>query len=126
TAIQSAEMAMARKSSRGRTRPPSVIPSRPPASRGVIRAQLKLEVLPQPNDTTCGPTCLHAVYRYFGEDIDLGHVIDEVPPLPGGGTLAVWLANHALQRGYDATIFTYNLQLFDPSWFENPTTLSDN
>lgn len=117
---------MARKSSRSRKPPPSVVPSRPPPSRGITRAQLKLEVLPQPNDTTCGPTCLHAVYRYFGEDIELQRVIDEVPPLPGGGTLAVWLANHALQRGYEATIFTYNLQLFDPSWFEDPATLPDN
>lgn len=104
-------------------RPKSVAP-RPP-KQGVYRAQLKLEVLPQPNDTTCGPTCLHAVYRYFGDDIELQQVIDEVPPLPGGGTLAVWLAHHALHRDYDATIFTYNLQIFDPTWFETPDTLSD-
>jgi hypothetical protein len=31
----------------------------------------------------------------------------------------VWLACHALRRGYDATIYTYNLQLFDPTWFVN-------
>lgn len=30
------------------------------------------------------------------------------------------LACHALQRGYRATIYTYNLQIFDPSWFEGP------
>ena len=24
-----------------------------------------LEILNQPDDVTCGPTCLHAVYRYF-------------------------------------------------------------
>jgi len=65
------------------------------------------------------------VYRYFGDTVELQQVIDEVPPLPGGGTLAVWLANHALNRGYDATIFTYNLQLFDPSWFETPETIPD-
>jgi hypothetical protein len=32
--------------------------------------------------------------------------------------LAVLLANHALKRGYRATIYTYNLQLFDPIWFK--------
>ena len=35
----------------------------------------------------------------------------------GGGTLDVLLACHALRRGYAATIYTYNLQLFDPTWF---------
>lgn len=94
--------------------------SRRPREQGapVTRAELKLEVLPQPDGTTCGPTCLQAVYAYFGDPVPLRNVIAEVPPLPGGGTLAVWLANHALRRDYQATIFTYNLQLFDPSWFE--------
>lgn len=80
--------------------------------------QLKLQILPQPDPFTCGPTCLHAVYRYFGDDISLEQVIREAPQLEEGGTLAVLLACHALQRGYDATIYTYNLQVFDPTWFE--------
>ena len=77
----------------------------------------ELAILPQPNDTTCGPTCLHAVYRFYGDPISLEQVISEVRPLPTGGTLAVWLACHALARGYRAQIYTYNLQLFDPTWF---------
>ena len=76
-----------------------------------------LEVLPQPTETTCGPTCLHAVYRYHGEDIALEQVIDETPKLEEGGTLAVLLACHALRRGYRATLYTHNLALFDPTWF---------
>jgi len=75
---------------------------------------------PQPNDSTCGPTCLHAVYRYYGEELPLNQVIAEVEPLETGGTLAVHLATHALKRGYSATIYTYNLQLFDPTWFTDP------
>ncbi len=82
-----------------------------------LNAHLELEVLAQPDDTTCGPTCLHAVYRYWGEDIDLDAVVAEVESLPGGGTLAVSLACHALRRGYQAEIYTYNLKMFDPSWF---------
>ena len=35
----------------------------------------------------------------------------------GGGTLAVFLGCHALARGYEARIYTYNLQVFDPTWF---------
>lgn len=77
----------------------------------------EVHILPQPDDTTCGPTCLHAVYRFFGEDPVLENVIAEVPPLPTGGTLGVLLACHALRRGYRATIYTYNLQMFDPTWF---------
>lgn len=79
---------------------------------------LDLEILRQPDDSTCGPTCLHAVYRYFGDAIALPDLIAQVPQLARGGTLAVSLANHALRRGYGAHIVTYNLSVFDPSWFE--------
>ncbi len=79
--------------------------------------RLTIEILPQPDDTTCGPTCLQAVYRYYGDDLPLARVIEEVKPLKSGGTLAVLLACHALERGYQATIYTYNLAVFDPSWF---------
>ncbi|MBN2528592.1 MAG: C39 family peptidase [Deltaproteobacteria bacterium] len=78
---------------------------------------LTLDILPQPDDTTCGPTCLHALYRYFGDEIPLQDVIAEVQSLKGGGTLGVMLANHALRRGYRASIYTYNLMIFDPTWF---------
>jgi hypothetical protein len=81
-----------------------------------MRAKLYLDILPQPDDTSCGPTCLHAVYRYYDEAIPLSQIIDEVPELKEGGTLAVYLACHALNRGYRATITTYNLQIFDPTW----------
>lgn len=82
---------------------------------------LDLEILRQPDDATCGPTCLQAVYRYFGDSVHLDDVIAEVPRLEGGGTLAVSLANHALRRGYRALITTYNLTVFDPTWFEGRT-----
>ncbi len=74
-------------------------------------------ILPQPDGTTCGPTCLHAVYQYYGDKLSLDQIIREVPALKEGGTLAVFLACHALRRGYRATIYTFNLNVFDPSWF---------
>lgn len=80
--------------------------------------QLLIQIQKQPDDTTCGPTCLHAVYQYFDDDVSLESLIDEVLTIDSGGTLAVHLACHALRRGYRATLYTYNLQLFDPSWFE--------
>lgn len=82
-----------------------------------MKRSLIVEVSPQPDNVTCGPTCLHSIYRYFGDRVPLQQVIDETRMLEGGGTLDVFLANHALQRGYAATIYTYNLQVFDPTWF---------
>lgn len=87
---------------------------------------LDLEIQRQPDDATCGPTCLHAVYRHFGEHLPLEEVVAGVRQLESGGTLAVDLANHALRRGYRALIYTYNLAVFDPSWFAGrPADLSE-
>lgn len=80
-------------------------------------ARLHLDIQAQPDDTTCGPTCLQAIYRYYNDPISLSQVIQEVHPLDSGGTLAVFLGCHALKRGFAATIFTYNMQVFDPTWF---------
>lgn len=78
------------------------------------------DILAQPDDATCGPTCLQALYRHFGDPVELATVVDEVQALDEGGTLAVFLACHALRRGYSATIYTFNLILFDPTWFTTP------
>lgn len=85
-------------------------------------AQLELEILPQPDDVTCGATCLHALYRYYDRELPLDRIIREVRQLEGGGTLAVLLANHALRHGFRARIYTFNLQVFDPTWFELPAS----
>ena len=90
-----------------------------------MESKLELEILPQPDEMTCGPTCLQAVYRYFGVGIPLADVIAEVTPLDTGGTLAVWLACHALRRGFSAVIYSYNVQLFDPTWFESPAGIPE-
>jgi hypothetical protein len=78
---------------------------------------IPIEILPQPDDTTCGPTSLHAVYVYYGDDISLETVIAEVPYLERGGTLAVNLGIHGLRRGYDVTIYSHDLKVLDPTWF---------
>ncbi|HEY8609278.1 MAG TPA: hypothetical protein VIM12_19340 [Noviherbaspirillum sp.] len=79
--------------------------------------QLPFKILPQPDETTCGPTCLHSVYRYWGDTEALGDIIGRTGRLEHGGTFAVFLACDALKRGYKATIYTYNLTVFDPTWF---------
>lgn len=78
---------------------------------------LPFDIRHQPDDATCGPTCLHAVYRYYGDDVPLGDLVRGVPALPEGGTLGVLLATDALGRGYRATVHTWNLLVFDPTWF---------
>lgn len=82
--------------------------------------ELNVEIQTQLDDVTCGPTCLDAIYRYYGDDVSLEQVVREVPQLETGGTLAVLLGTHALDRGYRATIYTYNLRMFDPTWFMRP------
>ncbi|WP_277479669.1 peptidase-C39 like family protein [Catalinimonas alkaloidigena] len=84
---------------------------------------LTVNIKPQPDDVTCGPTCLHALYNYYQDHLDMEVVIGEVQQLKSGGTLAVYLGIHALQRGYQATIYTYNLHIFDPTWFTENTQL---
>ncbi len=74
----------------------------------------------QPDDVTCGPACLHGVYRHYGDDLPLERIIADIHTLEQGGTLDVFLANHAMKRGYEATILTYNLDVFDPTWFALP------
>jgi len=83
-----------------------------------ITFRLPIKILPQPDETTCGPTCLHAVYRYWGDEVPLSAVIDRTHRLEHGGTFAIFLACDALRHGYEATIYTYNLTVFDPSWFK--------
>ncbi len=82
---------------------------------------LNFDIKAQPDEITCGPTCLHAMYQYYHDDILLEEVVKEVKSLKTGGTLAVMLGNHALKRGYKAHIYTYNLNVFDPSWANEPS-----
>ncbi|MAF92763.1 MAG: C39 family peptidase [Bdellovibrionota bacterium] len=73
---------------------------------------------PQPTDTSCGPTCLHGIYRYL--EIPKSHedLIDTISYTEGGGTLGVNLGLHAIEQGLEVQIFTHNLKVFDPSWFD--------
>jgi hypothetical protein len=79
---------------------------------------INLTIQTQPTDETCGPTCLHAIYRYYGLTISLEEVISQVERSLSGGTLAALLGKHAIAQGFKATIYTNNLNVFDPSWFE--------
>lgn len=79
---------------------------------------INLTIRTQPNDETCGPTSLHAIYRYYGVEIPLTQVISTVEHSLSGGTLISLLGKHALMHGFDATIYINNMDLFDPTWFK--------
>jgi hypothetical protein len=63
-----------------------------------VDIELPVAIERQPDDTTCGPTRLHAGYAYFGDSIPLPEVIAGVHALEGGGTPSLSLAAHALRR----------------------------
>jgi hypothetical protein len=88
-----------------------------------VDIDLNVQIERQPDYTTCGPTALHAIYRYWGDPIDLPTVIEETPKLPTGGTLGVHLSVHALKRGYEVTSWLCNVRHMDPTWFKKPTDL---
>lgn len=90
-----------------------------------VMIRLPVEMLPQPDETTCGPTCLHAIYRYWGQQVSLAEVIGRPRKLEEGGTFAVFLACDALRQGFEATIYTYNLMMFDPTWFRPGVDIAD-
>jgi hypothetical protein len=71
----------------------------------------------QPDEVSCGPTCLAQVYHHYGDRIPLDEVLVSTRRNDDGGTLAVFLGQEALARGYRARIYSYNLRVFDPTWF---------
>lgn len=94
----------------------------------MLRTTLRLPVstLPQPDETTCGPTCLHAMYNYWGKTEPLTSVISRTRKLESGsGTFAVFLGCDALRNGFQATIYTYNLTVFDPTWFTSGVDIAE-
>lgn len=80
---------------------------------------LDLKINTQPDDETCGPTCLHAIYQHYALYETLEQTISTVQRSRSGGTLAALLGSHARDRGLNALIYINNLDVFDPTWFKN-------
>jgi len=78
---------------------------------------IDLTIQNQPNDETCGATCLHAIYHHYGLQISLEEVIHQVARSLSGGTLAPFLGIHALGLNFKTTIYVNNVDVFDPTWF---------
>ncbi|HEX2094483.1 MAG TPA: hypothetical protein VHG28_18910 [Longimicrobiaceae bacterium] len=85
-----------------------------------VAHELLVQRFLQPDDVTCGPTCLRKVYHYYGLQVEPAQVLGEIDRNEDGGTLAVFLGISALGRGFRARIFSYDLRIFDPTWFDLP------
>ncbi len=86
---------------------------------------IELNIKSQPDDETCGPTSLHAIYNYYGHNIPLKEVISTIEHSLSGGTLIPMLGKHALSEGFDATIYVNSLDTFDPTWFKKSKASSE-
>lgn len=78
--------------------------------------KLDLCVSKQPDDESCGITCLKSIYDYFEYPASLDRLKREIEHWHTGGTVAVNLARNALAHGFGAEIYTYNIKIFDPTW----------
>ena len=96
--------------------PTDAIPGDRKRAPARVSHQLPVQRFLQPDDVTCGPTCLKKVYHFYGRDVPLERVLQGVDRDEEGGTLAVNLGIAALGRGFRARIYSYNLRLFDPTW----------
>lgn len=78
--------------------------------------ELSVPRIPQPDDVTCGPSCLLSVLSYFGYEGSFAQLKAQVPTNPDGGTLAVYLAIAAHRLGYGTKLYSYDLRVLDPTW----------
>lgn len=77
---------------------------------------LDVYVSKQPDDESCGITCLQAIYNHYGVDTTLEGLKKAIEHWQTGGTVSVNLARNALAMGFAAEIYTYNVKIFDPTW----------
>ncbi len=80
---------------------------------------ITIQINTQPDDETCGPTSLHALYQYYGHNLSLESVIKSVRRTKNRGTLASLLGIDALSKGFHPLLYVHNLDLFDLSWFSH-------
>jgi hypothetical protein len=100
---------------------PQPIPDDRTETGARIGHELRVPRFIQPDDVTCGPTALRKVYDFYGVRVDLDTVLAELDRNEDGGTLAVFLGIAALRRGFRTRIYSYDLRIFDPTWFHLET-----
>ena len=71
--------------------PELLIPEDRRVEHGRVAHELRVQRFLQPDDSTCGPTCLRKVYDFYGVEVDEASVLGEIDRNEDGGTLAVFL-----------------------------------
>lgn len=90
------------------------------------RRVLPVPRIVQPDDTSCGPTCLAQVLRFFGDRRPPAELRRRLRRNPDGGTLAVHLGRLALELGHHARLHPLGVRVFDPTWWAlDQATLRD-
>jgi hypothetical protein len=90
-------------------------PSRP--SRRQLH-ELPVPRVVQPDDTTCGPSCLAQVAGFFGQQHTVPALAAGLSRLHHGGTLGVFLALRAMELGFEAAVYPLGVRVFDPTWWQ--------
>ncbi|MBN1900523.1 hypothetical protein JW926_04265 [Candidatus Sumerlaeota bacterium] len=91
----------------------------------LILKHFKLDIAPeiQPDDISCGLSCLKMVLDYYDQEQDMQALSEICPPLYDIGLFDSQLGKTAIDLGFDVTIYTYNYRIFHPIW--NRLHLSD-
>ncbi len=86
---------------------------------------IDFQMITQPNDEACGIACLQAIYQYYNLPVSYEELDNEIERSLSGGTFAPLLGKNALQRGFKVTLYTNNLVMFDPTWFNHEQSSRD-
>lgn len=88
------------------------------ASRPPPRRVLPVPRFAQPDDVSCGPTCLAQVLTYYGDLRPISSLTARIRRNRDGGTLAVHIAALALELGYQVRLYPFGVRVFDPTWWD--------
>lgn len=82
-----------------------------------VAHELPVQRFLQPDDVTCGPTCLRKVYSFYGLDASHDDVIASLERNEDGGTLAVFLGIAALVYAFFIKALGILLFAVEIGWF---------
>lgn len=82
------------------------------------RCLLDVPSYTQPDDVSCGPTCLSQVLAWHGAQHDIDALAGQLRRNADGGTQGVYLGRLALELGYRVRLYPFGVRIFDPTWWE--------
>lgn len=75
----------------------------------------------QPTNTTCSPTALSMLLGFYGKNISVDEISDNVPQVYNEdgepfGTINQQMATWCLSLGYEVSLYTFDCQVIDQTW----------